>query len=297
MDLWQLKIFQKVVDLEGFSKAAEAVNLTQPTVSSHIKDLENHFDCRLVDRLGKKAIPTKAGRLLYSYSQRLIRLADETEAAMADFLGKVSGQLDIGGSTIPGGYILPKVIGDFSRKYPGARIAVQVADTRQIVDRILENTLDFGVVGAKMDGRRLMQKELIQDEMRLIVCADHKWADRKHIDIQRLIKEPFLIREKGSGTLKSLQNSLSRMGFDINALNIAAELGSTAAIIQGIKSRIGISILSPIAVADELNAGTVKALTIDGLDLKRSFYLTCHKDRTPSPLCRAFIEFLEERFL
>ena len=296
MDLWQLKIFQKVVELEGFSRAAEAINLTQPTVSSHIKELENHFGCQLVDRLGKKAMPTKAGELLYSHSQRLTRLAEETEAAMADFLGKVSGQLNIGGSTIPGGYILPKLIGDFTRQYPKVKIAIHVGDTEQIINDILDNALDFGVVGAEMEKSRLVQKKLIEDDMRLIVFADHKWAAQKSIGIESLLNEPFLLREKGSGTLKSLQNSLLRMGISLKALNVAAELGSTAAIIQGIKSRVGISILSPIAIEDELTAGTLKALTIDGLDLTRNFYLTCHKDRTPSPLCTAFMEYLVKRF-
>ena len=95
MDLWQLNIFCKVVELEGFSKAGKAVHLSQPTISSHIKDLEDHFECRLIDRLGKKAAPTKAGELLYNYARRLIALRDETENAMAEFHGKIKGRLVI----------------------------------------------------------------------------------------------------------------------------------------------------------------------------------------------------------
>lgn len=296
MDLWQLKIFQKVVELEGFSKAAEAVHLTQPTVSSHIKELEIHFGCRLVDRMGKKAIATKAGKLLYSHAERLIALADETETAMAEFLGKISGHLAVGGSTIPGGYLLPRVIGEFTKRYPKVNISISVGDTEQIIRDILDSHLDFGVVGAETDKNRIAQKQLLADEMRLIVPADHKWAGKTAIDLQSLQKEPFILREKGSGTLKSLQKSLAAKGAGLKSFRIAAELGSTASVIQGIKSGIGISILSPIAVADELKAASLKALTVKGLDLTRNFYLTVHRDRTPSPLARAFMEFLEERF-
>lgn len=296
MDLWQLRIFQKVVELEGFSKAAEAVHLTQPTVSSHIKELETHFGCQLVDRMGKKAIATKAGRLLYDYAERLIALADETEKAMAEFMGKVSGNLAVGGSTIPGGYILPRVMGEFTRRYPKVSVSIRVGDTEQIIRDILNTELDLGVVGAEADRSRIIQKKLIADEMRLIVPVGHKWAGKSSIDLKSLIEEPFIIREKGSGTLKSLQKTLASHNIGLNAFHIAAELGSTASVIQGIKSGIGVSILSTIAVADEIEAGTLKALSVQGIDLTRNFYLTYHKDRTPSPLCRAFMEYLEEKF-
>jgi len=296
MDLWQLRIFQKVVELEGFSRAAEAIHLTQPTVSSHIKELENHFGCQLVDRMGKKAIATTAGKLLYAHAERLIALADETETAMAEFLGKVSGQLAVGGSTIPGGYILPRVIGEFTRRYPKVNISIRVGDTEQIIRDILNTELDFGVVGAEADRSRIVQKKLIADEMRLIVPAGHKWAKKSRIDLKSILEEPFILREKGSGTLQSLRKSLATHHVDLDAIHIAAELGSTASVIQGIKSGIGVSILSTIAVADELAAGTLKALNVKGLDLTRNFYLTYHKDRTPSPLCKAFMEYLEEKF-
>lgn len=296
MDLWQLTIFQKVVELEGFSKAAEAIHLTQPTVSSHIKELEAHFGCRLVDRMGKKAVATRAGMLLYEYADRLLNMAAETETAMAEFMGKVSGHLAAGGSTIPGNYILPRLIGEFTRRYPKVNISIHVGDTDQILGDILESRLDFGVVGAETDNNQLVQEKLLADEMRLIVPADHKWARKRQVTLRMLLKEPFIMREPGSGTLKSLQKQLAAQGIGIKDFQVAAELGSTASVIQGIKYGIGVSILSPIAVADELEAGSLKALSIRQLDLTRNFYLTTHKDRTPSPLCRAFMEYLTERF-
>ena len=296
MDLWQLNIFCKVVELKGFSKAANTIHLSQPTISSHIKDLENHFECQLIDRLGKKAIPTKAGELLYHYARKLIALRDETEAAMAEFHGKIKGRLVIGGSTIPGGYILPKCIGAFTTVYPEVTISLIIGDTNQIIQDVLSGTPEFGIVGAETSNKNICQEKLIEDEMRLIVTRDHKWAGKKNISPDLMFKEPFIVRERGSGTLKSIKLSLKEKGYTSENLNIIAELGSTEAIIQGIKSKIGISILSTIAVAEELKAGTLKALTIKELNLKRNFYLITHKQRSPSPLCKAFINFFKKEF-
>ncbi len=296
MDLWHLKVFQKVIDHKGFSNAAKVVNLTQPTISSHIKELENYYECRLVDRLGKQALPTKAGELLYDYAGKLLSLFEETETAMAEFLGKISGRLAIGGSTIPGNYILPQEIGHFLKKHEDVNISVIIGDTEQTINDILDYKLELAIVGAKTELKQIRQKKLIDDEMSLIIPASHKWANKAHISIDMLFSEPFIIREQGSGTLKSIQNNFLQIGKDISSLNIIAQLGSTAAVIQGIKNNVGISIFSSRAVKEELAAGTLKALAIEGVDLKRNFYLTTHKDRTASPLCRAFIDFLEDRF-
>ena len=296
MDLWQLNIFCKVVELEGFSKAGKAVHLSQPTISSHIKDLEDHFECRLIDRLGKKAAPTKAGELLYNYARRLITLRDETENAMAEFQGKIKGRLIIGGSTIPGGYILPQLIGAFTMDYPEVTVSLTVGDTDRIIQDVLSGVLELGIVGAKTSDKNIIQEKMIQDEMRLIVYAGHKWAGKKQISTEMMFQEPFIIREHGSGTLQSILLSLADKGYSRNKLNIIAEIGSTAAVIQSIKSKVGISILSTIAVAEELQTGTLKALAIKDLNLKRSFYLTRHKHRSSSPLCSAFIDFLNKEF-
>ncbi len=294
MDLWQLNIFCKVVELEGFSKAAKTVHLSQPTISSHIKELENHFECQLIDRLDKKAVPTKAGELLYNYACKLISLRDEAETAMAEFQGKIKGRLFIGGSTIPGGYILPRLIGAFTKDYQGVTISLSIGDTDQIIQDILSGVLELGIVGAKTSDKKILQEKLIEDEMRLIVSADHKLSRKKSVNLTMMFQEPFIIRERGSGTLKSIQLCLLDKGYSSEDLNIIAEMGSTEAVIQGIKSKVGISILSTIAVAEELQAGTLKALTIKELNLKRSFYITRHRHRSASPLSKAFMEFLKK---
>ena len=295
MDLWQLNIFCKVIELKSFSRAGKAVRLSQPTISSHIKDLEDHFDCRLIDRLSKEAIPTKAGELLYGYAKRMLALRDETETALAEYNGKIRGRLVIGGSTIPGTYLIPQLIGDFKRQYPDIIVSLVIGDTDHIIESIFNGSLELGIVGAKAETQKIIQKKLIEDEMRLIVPAYHRWAGQKRVSLKRLVSEPFILREHGSGTLTSLNQSLIDRGHSIEDLTVIAELGSTQAICQGIKTGAGVSIISTLAVAEDLQAGKLNALEVDGLDLKRNFYLTRHRYRSPSPLSEAFVKFLKER--
>ncbi|WP_373498184.1 selenium metabolism-associated LysR family transcriptional regulator [Desulfococcus sp.] len=295
MDLWQLNIFCKVIELKSFSKAGEAVHLSQPTVSSHIKELEAHFKCRLIDRLAKEAIPTKAGELLYEYGRRLIALKEETETALAEFQGSLRGRLVVGGSTIPGVYILPRMAGAFVGAYPDVTLAIRIGDTEGIIEDILSGLLEIGIVGAKTGPKQIQQEALVEDELCLVVPADHPWADAGEIGLPELKKAPFIIREAGSGTLASIQNQLAAASSGIDQLNVIAEMGSTAAVIQGIKGHVGISILSRIAVTEELARGTLKAVAVSGITLKRHFYLTFHRRKTLSPLSRAFIGFLRRR--
>jgi len=289
MDLWHLNIFCKVVEHRSFSKAGEAAYLSQPTVSSHIRDLESHFNCRLIDRLSKEAVPTKAGELLYSYAKKLMSLHDEMKSALSEFQGIIKGSLVIGGSTIPGEYILPRIIGAFTRIYPDVKISLVIGDTEKIINETLSGILEAGVVGAEKKDKRIHQEILIADEMRLIVPSDHKWGMEKSIRLKMLLGEPFIIRERGSGTLKSIEQNLNATGYGIDDLNISIQMGSTEAVRQGIKNKAGVSILSTIAVEGELKEGSLKALVIEGLNLKRNFYLTRNRQRSISPICNAFI--------
>lgn len=294
MDLWQLHIFCRVVDCKSFSKAAEAVHLSQPTVSSHVKDLEDHFGCLLIDRLSKEAAPTQAGRLLYGYARRMLALRDEAETALAQHQGRMRGHLAIGGSTIPGGYLLPRVIGKFKVQYPQIRPSLIIADTQRIIAGVVEGAIELGVVGAESRDKNILQERLIDDHMRLIVTADHPWGTLKKILLDRLLSEPFIVRERGSGTLISIQERLKQQGRSVEELNIVAEMGSTEAVRQGIKDGIGVSILSTLAVSEDLESGALKALSVEGLNLTRGLYLTRHRQRSLSPLAQAFMEFLKK---
>jgi DNA-binding transcriptional LysR family regulator len=247
----------------------------------------------LIDRLSKEALPTKAGELLYTYACRLLAIKDEAESALAQFQGAIKGTLVIGGSTIPGVYILPRLMGAFNQAYPGVTVSLSVGDTQKIIDDVLANKLEMGIVGAETKDKRIVQERLIEDQMGLVLNEDHGWAAKKRVKLSALRQEPFIVREKGSGTRESIQQSLARCGSSLEEFNIVAEMGSTEAVIQGIKGRVGVSILSSIAVAGDVQAGILRSLEIEGLDLRRNFYLTRRRQRTASPLCEAFIAFIK----
>lgn len=292
MDLWQLKVFCKVVELKSFSKAGSAVYLSQPTVSSHIKDLEEGVGCRLIDRLPKEALPTRAGELLYGYAKKLLSLRDEAETALAEFQGTIKGCLVVGGSTIPGVYIMPRIVGLYTRKYPEVKISLVMGDTGSIIDRILSGEVELGVVGALSEEGGIEQEILFEDDMRLIVPVSHRWAKRAEVTLEDLQKEPFIIRESGSGTLKSIMRSFEQRGFSMSKLNVSAEMGSTEAVLQAIKAEAGVSILSNLAVSEAVRDNRLRALKIRDVDLRQRFYATRLKKRTPSPLGKSFLEFL-----
>jgi DNA-binding transcriptional LysR family regulator len=159
---------------------------------------------------------------------------------------------------------------------------------------ILSGELEIAVLGAKTEDNRLDQEKLVEDAMCLVIPVDHKWAEKKTVPLKSLLNEPFIIREAGSGTLTSIRDSLSKAGTGIEHFHIIAEMGSTQAVIQGIKNKVGISILSTIAVSDALEAGELKILRIEGVNLKRCFFLTTHKHRSASPICRVFIRFIKD---
>ena len=296
MDLWQLHIFVSVVDNKSFSKASEAINLSQPTVSSHIKELEDYFKCRLLDRLGKITEPTKAGEILYQYSKKLLNLRDEAESAIYDFTGRLKGNLFIGGSTIPSGYIIPKLIGPFSKQFPDVSIELTAGDTMQITREIKKGAIELGIVGAKINDKQIKQEKLVTDEMKLIVPSNHKWANKSCVDCSMLFKEAFIAREKGSGTWQSILKSMESAGFNPKSLKTCVTMGNSVSVIQGILNHVGISILSTIAVQDDIDKGRLKALAVKDLDLDRFFYLTLSQKRTLSPICEKFIKYARKAF-
>lgn len=294
MDIHRLEVFCRVVDLQSFTKAAEASFLTQPTVSEHIRALEEALDEKLVDRLGREVLPTPAGKILYRYARNIIALRDEAIQALDRYKGKLSGHLLIGASTIPGTYILPEIIGLFKAQYPSIQITLKISGSGEVVERIREGALEIGMVGARWSDRRVVLEEAFSDELVLTVYPDHPWAARKSIRLEELEGEPFIMREKGSGTRMVMHQILEANGFDPARLNGMAEMGSTEAVRQGIKARIGISILSARAVAEDIQRGALATLETEGVRFLRPFYLVQRKNRQISPLGSAFLGYLQK---
>jgi DNA-binding transcriptional LysR family regulator len=292
-DLRQLEIFCKVIELGSFSKAAHEVFLAQASVSERISTLEKMVGARLLDRLGRQVVPTKAGERLYKHAVLLLDMKEKVRQEMESFLGIRQGEIHMGASTIPGEYILPKVIGDFNEKYPSVSVILTISDTSDIETRVLEGNLELGVIGSKSSQRTLRCQALWKDELVLAIPAQHRWAGKEEVPITALLEEPFILRETGSGTLRHIEHYLGTpRPSPIESLRVVARFGSSTAIKEGIKAGLGISILSSRAIDTELNAGILKALRVKGVPMVRSFYLVRDKRRTSSPLCQAMLDFL-----
>ncbi len=292
-DLRQLEIFRNVVELGSFSKAASAVFLAQASVSERISKLEMMVGAKLLDRLGRRVVPTKAGELLYKHALSLLSMKEKARQEMEDFLGIRRGTIHMGASTIPGEFILPRIVGSFNEEYPSVSVILAISDTSDIETRVLEGNLELGVVGSKGSPNTLLYQELWKDELVLATPSQHRWAGKKEVSVSAIFEEPFILRETGSGTLRHIERYLgslqSRTG---QSLQVVARFGSSTAIKEGIKAGLGISILSSRAIETEVKAGIMKSLRVKGLSMIRSFYLVRDKRRTPSPLCQAMLDFL-----
>ena len=295
-DLRQLEIFCKVVDLKSFSKAADAVYLAQASVSERIANLEKSVGTLLLDRMGRQITPTKAGELLYKHAVLMLDMKKTARLEMENFLGLRQGEILLGGSTIPGEYILPQIIGKFYEKYPFISVVLTVSGSSEIEDLVQNGDLELGVVGSKNFGNNMVSYNIWSDELVLVVNKKHMWASKKSITPEELFKEPFIIREQGSGTLKIMKDYLKSWDKKgVNDLNVVARLGTSTAIKEGIKAGLGVSILSSRAIETEIKAGMLKTVKIKGMpQMTRAFYLIRDKRRTASPLCQAMLDFLRK---
>lgn len=190
-------------------------------------------------------------------------------------------------------HLLPKIIGGFNHIYPDIRVSLQIGDSRQIVQKTLSGEIEIGLVGAFFHVAHIHGSIFSRDTLKLIVPSWHPWADKSSILIEVLRKEPMIIREPGSGTLQVIKKALRDKGVALlDQFRIVAEIGNTAGIVGGIKSGLGVSILSTRAVEDDLRNGSLKALDIPEIDLERYFYLVMDQRRSLSPLARGFRDYM-----
>jgi len=280
-------------ELKSFSQAAELLSLRQPTVSAHVQELETVVGGKLLYRIPGKVSLTPLGQMLAERAKILLSFKREMVVAVEQFHGTLSGELWVGGSNIPGEYLLPQKLGEFARIYPAVKPILRIRDSSGIVEDVLDGKVELGFVGFKGKDSRLCFEKLWEDEMVLAVPKDHPWCARKSIDVADLRKENFISREQGSGTLDSFRQLLGkgRRSLD-DLLKITMELGSTEAIKEALMAGFGISILSRISIRHELAEGSIVEVPIRGLNMKRDIYQVYHRRRPLHPIARAFREFL-----
>src|SRR5262245_37859100 len=293
LDLHKLEIFYWVAELKNFSQAAEHLSLRQPTVSAHVQELEKALGGKLLYRIPGKVSLTPLGQLLAEKARTLLAFKRETVAAVEQFQGKLIGELWVGGSNIPGEYLLPRKLGAFIKRHPEVKPVLRIGDSAGIVEEVLEGKVEIGFVGFKNQDARLSFDKIWQDEMVLTVPKNHPWSRRKSVRLIDLRSQNFISREQGSGTLDSFRHLLARHRQSAHdLLKVAMQLGSTAAVKEALISGFGVSILSRTSIRRELADGILVEIPIRGLRLKRDFYEVCYKRRPLSPVSQAFRKFL-----
>ena len=292
MDLHHLETFVKVAELKSFTKAAETLFLTQPTVSKQIIDLERYFQVKLIDRTKRSVVLTKAGEILLKYASEFLYLRKETVDAIAAFRGVKKGTMYIGASTIPGTYVLPRVLCIFNEKYKGIQLRLLVSDTKDVLTRTDQGELDVGFVGAKDETKKIDYKKILEDT--IVIAAPPGYPDT--IPFEKLRDYPLIAREGGSGTRNAFEAAFRKQkSFTVSDLKTVAELTDTQAIKEAVKCGMGIAYISRMAITDELARNEVKVLHVTGLaDIKRSFYVVTKKGKSALPQVGAFLNVLDK---
>lgn len=291
MDLRLLEIFCCVYEEKSFSKAGKRLRLSQPTISGHIKALEDSVGTLVFDRLGRRIQATAAGELLYEQGHPIIDLKQHLVENMDRFLNRLEGQVSVGASNIPGEYLLPPVIGRFRRAHPKLCVRLIIGDSQTVIQGVKDGLYEVGFVGARSDQSRLSFTRFASDRLSLFAPRGAAWARVESLSLHELASRPLLIREPGSGTRLSIERRLNELGYNLKGCNVIAELGSTTAIKEAIKMGVGCSILSDLAVQSELAAGLLKAIGLPEFGiLERDFYIVADPQRTRSPICSLFLD-------
>ena len=294
IDLHKLEIFYWVAEHKSFSQAAELLSLRQPTISAHVQELETAVGGKLLYRIPGKVSLTPLGLMLVERAKHLLAFKRETVAAVEQFHGTLSGELWVGGSSIPGEYLLPQKLGEFAKKYPHVKPILRIGDSAGIVTDLLDGKVEIGFVGFKNDDVRLTFAKIWDDEMVIAVPKGHPWTKRKAVNVADLRTEKFISREHGSGTLDSIHHLLAKRRQPADdLLNISMELGSTEAVKEALMAGFGFSILSRISIRHELAEGTIVEVALRGPQMKRDFYEVFHSRRPLHPIAQVFLEFLK----
>jgi DNA-binding transcriptional LysR family regulator len=291
MDIHHLKIFVSVYKNKSFTRASEDLHISQPTISEHIKNLESSLDCRLFDRLGRSIMPTTEADVLYPKALQLLDDLDQIQEKITATGAGVKGKLVIGASTIPGAYILPRVAYSFKKQYPKVGFEILIEDSARIINMILQHELLCGIVGARITSDKLDYSPLIEDE--LVLVATPKVLAQKTITLEKLSTIPFLQRETGSGTRQTFEDFLKKK-MSTADFNIVATFGSTSAVKQAVKESLGASVISRIAVQEELENKTLLEIPIKNFKMKRKFYQVRQKKRTLPAQYLAFCKHLKK---
>lgn len=292
MDVRKLEAFCRVYELQSFSKAGEAMFLSQPTISSHVANLEEELGVKFFDRLGRKVMPTQAGDVLYGSATKIFANLDRAKASIEMLRDRVVGDLGIGCSTIPSLTLLPELLAGFSRKYPEVSFSVHTHDSSEVLKRVLSGEWPIGIVGQKPEEAELVAHHIADDEIMVVAAQGASWLPGKGpVSLAQAASLPWIMRERGSATRRVLEKALEGVGKNIQDLLVRCQVEGTSESLAHAAHGVGICFTSRLVAEDMISRGVLTALDIQELSGTRQFYLVYHRGRHMFPALKAFVDF------
>jgi DNA-binding transcriptional LysR family regulator len=295
MDTRQLAAFCAVVERKSFSQAAERLGVTQPAVSLQIRSLEQRLGRQLLDRSGRRVEPTEAGRRLYASAQRVLAAEEHLlEELHADDVGAITGTLELGASTGPGGTVVPLLLCEFQEQHPDVRVRLTVSDTQTVVDRVAERELELGIVGAGRRHRGVAFEPFFRDEVVLVCPSGHRFAG-KTISLDDLKGEKLIVMQEGAGVRQVIEDELRKAGMRLRDLDVRLELGLQESVRSAVLAGHGVAFISRLAIEADLAAGRIATARVRGLNPVREIFLARASGRSETRAARAFVAFAQGR--
>ena len=293
MDFKQIEAFISVAKFKSFSKAANRIFLSQPTISSHISNLEKELLVQLFDRTSKEVILTAAGESFLEYALAIINTRNEAINHVSSFNETISGKLNLAASTTPCNSIVPILIKEFNELYPKVHYSIFQKNSGDIIENIIKFNYEIGIVGSYVRDEKIKCYKLIEDELLLISNPSLNVPDK--ISMRSLLNHKFIMREINSATRKTLENALLEYGLS-SKLNVLCEVNNLDVLIQLVKAALGVSIISKSVCKDIINSEKIKTSTFTDFILKRNMYLAVSSKRTLTPTAFAFFNFCKNYF-
>jgi DNA-binding transcriptional LysR family regulator len=287
----RLKVFHTVAKLLSFTKAAEALHMTQPAVTFQVRQLEEYFNTRLFDRTHNKVSLTPIGERVSDFAERIFDLYSEMENSVHDLTGQISGALTIGASTTIAEYMLPALLGEFKNQYPEINLRLKVSNSEGIVSMVEHNVIDLGIVEAPVSNKNLIVEICHDDHLVVVTAPGHELAIRgTRVKAEELKQYPFVCREEGSGTREVITQFLVDQNVKPVDMNYCMELGSPEALKGAVEADMGISILSRSTIAKELKLNTLAELQLDP-PLNRPFSFVRQRQKFRVRIMEELLEF------
>lgn len=294
MDFKQLEAFITVSRLKSFSKAANAIYLSQPTISSHISSLERELKIQLFDRTSKEVNLTPAGRSFLQYANDIINTKNNAITDISNFNNNISGVLNISASTTPCNSLIPSLVSNFNKLYSNVKYNIKEQGSVAIIKDIIDLKCEIGFVGTIIDNSKINNYKIMEDELVIISNSQLNLPDV--ITLEDLLKYPFIIREKESATRHTLESQLHLHNVDPKRLKVVCEVDSVHAQLKFINLGLGISIISKNLCDNNLLNENMRISRIEGLDLKRDIFLIVSSKRTLTPIANAFFNMCQELY-